>query len=708
MPESVSPQRLPLSRRTFIKAAGAAGAGFILYAMGPGGRATALAQVAHASLDPASITKFATPLLIPPVMPRAGRITTRGGKNIDYYEISMRQLSQQVLPAGMPATTVWGYGAVTAASKKGLLLHHAPSLTIEAQWNRPVRVKWINELVDGTGGYLSHLLPVDPTLHWANPPGGEEHRDHRPHFDETPGPYTGPVPIVTHVHGSVGVGDESDGYAEAWYLPAAIDIPAGYATEGTWYDFFATKAGDAYGVEWGPGFATFQYPSTQRASTIWYHDHTLGMTRLNVYAGPAGFFLIRGGPEGDDALLDARTGARAILPGPAPKEGDKFPPNKTYYEIPIAVQDRSFNPDGSLFYPDSREFFDGIAGEYIPEGEFSPIWNPEFFGETLIANGNTWPFQVVEQRRYRFRFLNGCQSRFLILDFGDIPGVRAWQIGNEGGFLAAPVDLAEHANRLLLGPAERADLVVDFAAVPLGDHVLGNVGPDEPFGGGEPGVDFPLANPQTTGQVLAFRVVPAVGPDPTTPPEHLVLPPLTPLPAESFVRPLALIEQMGEGVDAAGEPLEGPTEAQLGTVDDDGVPTEYDWDDEITENPDVGSTEVWEFFNTTGDAHPMHVHEVAFEVVSREGLVMEGEGEEREVVVPLRLDGNVTPPEPWETGVKDTVIAYPGQVTRLRATFDRAGQYVWHCHIVEHEDNEMMRPYRIGPVQPGQPGEEDD
>lgn len=697
------PQARAFTRRTFIRAAGAAGAGFVLYAMLPGGRATAIAHLAHASLDAGSIAKFATPLLIPPVMPRAGTIPVRGGKNIDAYEISMRQFSQQVLPAGYPMTTVWGYGAVASASKKGLLVHNAPSLTIEAKWNRPVRVKWINDLVDDVGTHLPHLLPVDPTLHWANPPGGEDGRDHRPHFDETPERYTGPVPIVTHVHGSVGVGDESDGYAEAWYLPVATDIPAEYATEGTWYDFFATKASAAYGVAWGPGFATFQYPNAQRASTIWYHDHTLGMTRLNVYAGPAGFFLIRGGPDGDDAVLDDRTGTTAVLPGPAPKEGDKFPPNKTYYEIPIAVQDRSFDPDGALFYPDTREFFDGIVGPYIPDGEFSPIWNPEFFGEAIIANGNTWPFQVVEQRRYRFRFLNGCQSRFLILDFSGIPGVRAWQIGNEGGFLAAPVDLAAHGNRLLMSPAERADVVVDFTAVPVGDHVLGNVGPDEPFGGGVPGIDFPVANPDTTGQVLQFRVVPAVGPDPTTPPEHLVLPAIAPLPPESFVRPLALIEQMGEGVDATGEPLEGPTEAQLGTVED-GEWTEYDWDDEITENPEVGTTEVWEFFNTTGDAHPMHVHEVAFEVVNREGLVTEGD--EDELVVPLQLDGNVTPPEPWETGFKDTVIAYPGQVTRVRATFDRAGQYVWHCHIVEHEDNEMMRPYRIGPVQPGQPGEE--
>ena len=161
------------------------------------------------------------------------------------------------------------------------------------------------------------------------------------------------------------------------------------------------------------------------------------MTRLNVYAGPAGFYLVRGGPAGDAAVVDSRTGTPAVLPGPAPAAGDPFPPNRTYYEIPIAVQDRSFNEDGSLFYPDSRVFFDGIVHDYIPTGEFSPIWNPEFFGNTIMVNGNTWPFQTVEQRRYRFRFLDGCQSRFLILDFGGIPAVEVWQIGNEGGFLAA-------------------------------------------------------------------------------------------------------------------------------------------------------------------------------------------------------------------------------------------------------------------------------
>ncbi len=691
-----------MSRRDFLRISGGAGGG--LFFIGQiGGRLfsvpVAAAQIPGGSLDPLGVPKYQTAMLIPPVMPRARTITQRGGKQIDAYEISVEQVAQQILPAGFPATTVWGYGATAAESNRGLLIHNAPSLTIEARHNRPVRVRWTNNLVDGNGNYRPHLLPVDPTLHWANPPGGDAQRDSRPTFASTPGPYTGPVPLVTHAHGAVGVGDESDGYAEAWYLPAADNIPDDYATEGTWYDFFAGKASAKFGVNWGPGFATFQYPNHGRASTDWYHDHTLGMTRLNVYAGPAGFYIIRGGPAGDDAVLDRRTGGTASLPGPAPREDDRFPPNKLYREIPIAIQDRAFKEDGSLFYPDTRAFFDGITGPYLPDTDVSPIWNPEFFGNLIMVNGNTWPFLTVEQRRYRFRVLNGCQSRFLILDFSGIPDVEVWAIGNEGGFLSAPVNLtADNRNRLLMGLAERADLIVDFTNVPRGNHVLGNVGPDEPFGGGEPGEGFEPAHPATTGQIMEFRVVPSLTVDTSTPPRFLRLPAITPLPPETVTRPLALLEEMSTSFEDA------PIEALLGTVAGDpnvapGVWTKQLWMDPVTENPAAGTTEVWEIYNTTADAHPMHIHEVAFEVVSRQEIVLD----EDTMEVQVRPGSAPTPSEPWETGVKDTVIAYPGQVTRVRAQFNTPGQYVWHCHIVEHEDNEMMRPYRVGPAQPGQP-----
>jgi FtsP/CotA-like multicopper oxidase with cupredoxin domain len=700
-----------ITRRTFLKYTGATA--LTWYAVNSFGVLKAIAQIPGGTLDPSAVPKFETALLIPPVMPKAGTIVQRGGKKIDYYEISMKEISQQILPTALPPTTVWGYGAVSSVNARGLLLHHAPSLTIEARWNTPVRVKWINDLKDANGNFRPHLLPVDPTLHWANPPGGTTGRDMRPDFtgktyvslanftdpNTQYTQYTGPVPMVTHVHGAVGVGDESDGYAEAWYLASASNIPSDFATEGTWYNFFSDKAAATYSVSWEPGFAIFQYPNRNRASTIWYHDHALGMTRLNVYAGPAGFYLIRGGPAGDDAVLDSRFSRQAVLPGPAPKEHDKFPSNKTYFEIPIAIQDRSFNADGSLFYPDSRVFFDNFVQPFIPETEISPIWNPEFFGNMLMVNGNTWPFLNVEQRRYRFRLLNGCQSRFLILDFSNIPGAEVWQIGNEGGFLAAPINITtDHGNRLLLGLAERADLIVDFTNVAQGNYVLSNVGPDEPFGGGLPNVDFDVADPNSTGQVMQFRVGPALELDPTTPPQFLVLPVLAVLFAESVTRPLALLE---EGAVLPEIGFDGPIEARLGNVDANGNAVHRSWADEVTENPAVGATEVWEFFNLTADAHPMHVHEIAFEVVNRERLVLDEESEEP--VQPVQLTGDVRPPEAWESGFKDTVVAYPGEITRIRAKFDTPGQFVWHCHIVEHEDNEMMRPYRIGPVQLGQP-----
>jgi FtsP/CotA-like multicopper oxidase with cupredoxin domain len=194
---------------------------------------------------------------------------------------------------------------------------------------------------------------------------------------------------------------------------------------------------------------------------------------------------------------------------------------------------------------------------------------------------------------------------------------------------------------------------------------------------------------------MEFRVVPSTTVDASTPPEFLQLPAITPLPPESVTRPLALLEEASAFHD-------GPAEALLGTVAGDpnrapGVWTKRLWMDPVTENPATGATEVWELYNATEDAHPMHIHEVHFEVVNRQAIFVDEEAET------VQVTGSPQPPEPWENGLKDTVIAYPGQVTRVRLRFDLPGQFVWHCHIVEHEDNEMMRPYRIGPEQPNQP-----
>ena len=335
--------------------------------------------------------------------------------------------------------------------------------------------------------------------------------------------------MVTHVHGAHTT-EESDGYAEAWYLPAAKNIHPSYARVGSAYDGFAVKFWRKRRVRWEDGSATFQYPNDQAATTLWYHDHTLGMTRLNVYAGPAGFYLIRGGAHD----LDDHA-----LPGPAPKAGDK--PGTRYYEIPIAIQDRSFNDDGSLFYPDNRAFFEDLpvgAGLQIPfapdpnpdndgkASDVSPIWNPEFFGDTMVVNGKTWPTLNVEPRRYRFRLLNGCNARFLLLKLALDPEARPagavrsfWQIGADGGFLPAPAEWTQ----LLMAPAERADVIVDFGGLPVGTRVyLINEGPDSPFGGLPIDPDD-MADPQTTGQVMEFVVVPLRGEDKSTRPDKLNL-----------------------------------------------------------------------------------------------------------------------------------------------------------------------------------------
>jgi spore coat protein A len=647
-----------ITRRLLLKAGAAAGASSLL----PGRTAMPrlrAAAIAGGSLDAASIPKYVTPLVVPPVMPPVAAAA------IDHYVIAVRQFQQQILPPGLPATTVWGYGAV----QNGATFNY-PAFTIEAHVDRPVRVTWVNDLVDASGSHLPHLLPVDPTLHWANPPGGTDGRDTSPAFSSTPGPYTGPVPIVTHLHGGHSA-EESDGFAEAWYLPAAADIPAGYATVGSHYDEFASKFFAKFGQAWEPGTAVFQYENDQLPSTLWYHDHTLGMTRLNVYAGPAGFYLLRGGSS------DLPDGA---LPGPAPQLGDAA--GTRYYEIPIAIQDRSFDRDGSLFYPDSRAFFDGFTGPYVPDSDIAPIFNPEVFGNTMVVNGRTWPALEVEPRRYRFRFLNGCNSRFLILKIVDELPARTpapvalpfWQIGSDGGFLPKPVRLRE----LLLGLAERADVIVDFTRLRVGTELyLVNEAPDEPFAGGRVGSDFPAADPATTGQVLKFVVVPLASVDTSVPPERLKLPPFTPLGPATNIRRLSLTESDSAVLDGVG-----PKEAELGIVDELGNPVSFGWEDPITENPALGATEIWELHNFTGDAHPIHIHEIQFEVVDRQRF---GPGRA------------ARPRERWERGFKDTVIAYPGEITRVKARFDLPGLYVWHCHIVEHEDHEMMRPYRVGP-----------
>ena len=766
--------------------------GLLLAALG-GVQSAFAAPLPGGTLDPLTIPKYVTPLIIPPVMPDAGT-ATGGPATPNNYDIAVRQFQQAILPTGFPLTTVWSYGAVNAPAT-----FNYPAFTIETAsnpTNNPlnyVKVRWRNELKDATGAFLPQILPVDQSLHWANPGqlpcmAGTGPTDCMPDPAMTPPgtllqPYAGPVPIITHVHGAH-VEPHSDGYPEAWYLPAANNI-AGFATKGRLFD-------DATGLNPGTlGWADFTYRNDQPATTLWYHDHTLGMTRANVYAGPAGFWLVRGGAF-DGATIGAG-GPAAVLPGPAPQPGQGVGPLNTVgdpvrnavREIPIAIQDRSFNLTGSLFYPASRAFFDGYPGPYAGSSptstDLAPIWNPEAFFNTMVVNGKTWPVMEVAPALYRLRLLNGCNSRFLNLALFEVlkdpsKGVKQknnaklgrefpfFQIGAEQGFLpqvvqvlsgfATPlpgngtipplVPAPNPQMALLMGLAERADVIVDFRGLAPGTRIrMINTAPDAPFGGFP---DVP-ADPSTTGQVMEFVVNAALFNAPgstdltATPPQNLVLnaepplgPPTAPLrqvslneemsgqvcvtvtPAGNInviaVSPTLLTEAGITAFCAATNPPSvpmAPKAAKLGLVNlaNPALPlgTPLPWTDmsgvsmtktvtlqsgaqvavNVTENPALNAIEEWDIYNFTVDAHPIHLHLVRFEVVSR--TTIPG-------MIPAPVPVGVLP---WENGFKDTVIAYPGEITRVKARFDIAGLYVWHCHIVEHEDNEMMRPYVVGP-----------
>ncbi len=713
------------------------------------------------SVDPTTIPKYVTPLVIPPVMNNDG--------TADSYDIAVRQFKQQILPGGIwntingrndkfEATQVWSYGPAadptpTVAPAPDSQFNY-PAYTVETMANVPVDVRWINDLVDEDGNYLAHITPVDQTVHWANPP--QQCKDGSTRTDcagTDPEHYEGPVPIVTHLHGAH-VDSHSDGYPEAWWLPAANNIPAGYATKGRLFD-------DATGTNPGNlGYADYHYRQDQPATTLWFHDHSLGMTRNNVYAGPAGFWLIRGGPY-DGATVQG-TGDAAVLPGPAPVAGQGVlalnvpgePDRNSIREIPVVIQDRSFDRKGRhLFYPKQRAFFEGVEPRdlripFAPDSDVLPTWNPEAFFNVMVVNGVSWPQLEVAPAQYRLRLLNGCNSRFLWLKV-TVPDVEVYQIGGDQGFLPAPVLLnaldldqsGDGTGQVLFGPAERADVIVDFRGLADGTEIyLTNIAPDDPFGGGIPGIDFDPADPATTGQVMRFVVNAALdgasdtdpsGSTPATEPADLVLNAEGALGATTGYQDVSLNELESEDVcvlldvdaDAFVEPIKevdcdspdpdgvigvgidvvpfGPTAALLGEVDFSGpdpagIPHEWTevgagvekvvnvpagpvsiW---VTENPDTGAIEEWSIYNFTADAHPIHLHLVRFEVLGRQAI-----------------GGAARPAEPWEVGFKDTVIAFPGEVTTIKALFDIPGLYVWHCHILEHEDNEMMRPYFVGP-----------
>jgi FtsP/CotA-like multicopper oxidase with cupredoxin domain len=578
---------------------------------------------------------------------------------------------QQALGLVDPATNapfvtdLWGYGESQASAT-------FPGKTFEARTGSPVEVQWTNGLVDGSGNPVSHLLPVDKSLHWA----------YALHGYEGYSIANDGVPIVPHLHGGH-TESESDGNPEYFWSPGEMVT--------------------------GPRFvkSLYRYDNDQEAGTLWYHDHALGITRLNVYAGLAGFYILRD----DDGDSDEPKNPLGLPAYP--------------YETALAIQDRIFDTDGQLFYPafPGDPFWgDFITGEGLEDDAVpQPSALAEFFGDHILVNGVIWPKMDVEPRHYRVRLLNGSDSRFYVfrLRVADATGesptgspIPFYQIGTDDGLLTHPVQLTE----LILGPGERADLILDFTNQPMGTQIImENLGPDAPYGGDygaalSPEDVFP-GREQSTALIMRFDV--------TQPLNRKIKDRFNPnrkLRREGdFVvggqvartRKLALFE----GQDEYGrlQPLLGVAEP---TADVEGVTVDgsLGWFEAVTENPGVGDTEIWEIYNATGDAHPVHIHLVTFEVLNRESFTAVPTPRDQpqhngEVGVgfdlgPITLAGDVRPPEPNERGPKDTVHVLPGEVTRVKAKFDRPGRYVWHCHILSHEDHEMMRPMHVGPIPP--------
>ncbi|MDH3500131.1 MAG: multicopper oxidase domain-containing protein [Acidimicrobiia bacterium] len=680
-----------LDRREFLKGATATGA--LVYLNVAGGVRRAFAVPAAAGLsNPALQPMFLN--LVPNAIDPSFVFQSSNNK----YKIAMEQLTQMTglvdATGNALSTAVWGYGKNGPGGTW-------PGMTFIARSGEPVEVKWENKLPQ------AHLLPVDTSLHWAYSLDGYADRT-----ISKEGP-----PAVVHLHGGHSDSD-SDGNPEYFFSP-------GYKVRGPRW------VGKDY-----------TYDNSQPAGTLWYHDHALGITRLNVYAGLAGFYILR------DDFDTGRLGNPLDLPA--------FP-----YEVALAIQDRMFTADGSLFYPafPGDPFYDDfITGEgaILPPDIFpggGPTALAEFFGDHMLVNGKIWPMMEVEPRNYRLRLLNGCDSRFLAVQFFEVlPGATDFVnavgpvdftvIGSDQGLASSPTTV----DTLLVETGARYDVVLDFKAVTRGNRVImKNIGGDEPFGGDIPG-------PQVFGEtdrIMAFDVVlPLDAAVPDVSPTGINFVPAVAPPTR--VRKVALFEGTDEfgrlqpllgtaepATDYANSPINWPDDpayVNAGLVGQ--MEGSIAWHSPTTENPALNTTEEWEIWNATGDAHPVHLHLVHFEILGRQQIDWDSATTEDDrvldpggVIAPngdgtylvtqpvvqhnglvgngFRVVGQTygadvpQPAEYVENAPKDMVTALPGQITRIKATFDKPGHYVWHCHILSHEDHEMMRVLYVGPHGPG-------
>jgi FtsP/CotA-like multicopper oxidase with cupredoxin domain len=591
-------------------------------------------------LDPTTIAKWENQLTGPPPV----YVSDLGKPNT--YTVNMREFVQQILPPSTGKTTkTWGYGGLAKDAVTGTplgFIQNSPGPTFETTKGTLITVKWVNDISSPS------LFAVDPTIHWANPNGMATPSPPYLPFPDGYEQAQSPVPLVTHVHG-LEVQSTSDGGPNAWFTSDGDHGP-GYSTL----------------TSTDPNAAIYNYPNSQPPTTLFYHDHALGMTRTNLASGLAGFYLERSKND---------------------PNANKLPSGK--YEVPLAIQDRSFNDDGSFAFPNV-----GVN----PDDH--PYWYPEFFGNTIMVNGKIWPNMNVDQGQYRLRIVDGSNARFYTLRFSN--GMSFTQIGSDGGYLRAPVSLTS----ITIAPGERADILVDFSKLAPGAKVIMQNSAKTPFPTGDP------VNPATTGQIMQFNVTSQPGQKARQLPT-ILNPQLTKFPSlgtPTTTRIKTLYEVTNTTSDT---PMMVTLDGQM-------------WDNPISEQPKLGATEEWKIPNLTGDAHPIHIHLTQWQVVSRQAFDVERYTADwitandnkappygpNHATVPLDpkdyLTGPPRGPDANEQGWKDTVRMNPGEVTVVKVRFapiDGSKDYpfdalvgpgyVWHCHIVDHEDNEMMRPYVV-------------
>jgi len=637
-------------------------------------------------LDPKTIPKYVNQLVAAIPVYEPTNVTDGTGNTVQQdYTINMTYFREQILPTGTPLvggdgnTMVWGYQGKVRLLDGTILpsFANSPSASFIATTGIPSNVTWVNNID------VPQFLPVDPTIHWADPTfSGTTVRTWTPPFPTFPGIFTNsitgatlnaqtPVPLSPHLHGGE-VQSFSDGGPNSWFTYNGLVGPT-YSTN------------SAFSI--GPAnSATYYYPNAQNPTTLWYHDHAMGMTRLNVMSGLAGFYLLKDTP------------ATTTITTPTANNFDQYMTQHFPYgisEIPLAIQDRTFKTNGELWFPTV-----GI------NPTIHPYWMPEFFGNTIMVNGKVWPNLDVTPGWYRFRVLDGSNARFYTLSFDNKMPFTV--IGTEGGYLQQAVAL----NSITIAPGERADILVDFSTVPVGTKIVLTNTAKAPFPGGAP------ADPQTVGQIMQFTVkATSANPGAAAPNLPAGLNPTLPLgtfptlPAPPNTQ--RIVRTLFE--------VQGPAGPLMVTVNG------QVFDGYISETPKNGTTEDWVIVNLTADTHPIHTHLASFQVVSRQTfqaakymkdwLAINAPNVPPFAVsyIPTSLDptlylqGKATPARPNEMGWKDTVQMNPGEVTIIRIRFlqqDGAAYpfdptqgpgYVWHCHIVDHEDNEMMRPYQVLP-----------